>query len=139
MKTIKTIISLFVFCAFCNITFAQNALTKEEIKKERFTMSFTMGSNNQVNQLKIKSSKGKSFIIFITYKRELNNLKLDPGTIVNGMFRFNKVTNLDSVSGKVIEGTGTLTFKSVKSRSGKQVACPPLCKKSIKLGLKLKS
>ncbi len=152
MKTIISILSVLVFFSLPGM--AQSGKTSYDITKDQFNLNIKVGKNNSYKLQSIKSSKGKKIRAELYDLKDLASLKLKPGSEISGRFRFSKfategglgttrVNEFASAGGlgttRVISGRGTGTFKlsKVKGPDRKTVGCPPLCKKSVKLGLKI--
>ena len=138
MKTIKTTMLFALFFLLSGTICAQTIQSETDVKRTNFKLAFTVGKSGQMEKANIRTSSGKPFIILISGSSNLKSLKMAPGTRVEGSFRYSQIANLDLGSGKiVIEGTGNLKYTSVVGPTGKKVGCPPLCKDSTRLKLKI--
>ena len=123
-----------------------------DIKKETFKLKIKVVNATTFKVESFTSSWGQKIKAEVVNSKELANLKLKPGSTIEGSFRFWQfasagglgTTRFSSDGGlggtRIVsgQGSGTYRFSKVLDSKRKVVGCPPLCKKSIKLKLKIK-
>ena len=139
MNALKKFSSLLVFMAITLLGMGQSS--PKEIKKETFQVKIEVLRTGSLKLSSMVNSKRKRIRAELYDTYHLSSLKLDKGSIILGQFRFESFASAGGLgttrvmSGK---GKGTLRFSKVTNAKGIKIACPPLCKKSAKVGVHIK-
>lgn len=104
-------------------------------KQSEINVVLHLNDNQQFIILESSSVKSDVSALEVIVDKELQELKLSIGTILNGRFEYNGISGGDLGSGRIVEGTFTVVTATDASK--KQLDCPPICKKSFTISLKL--
>lgn len=148
MRNLMIIFSLSFF--FITSLAAQESKTVD-MTKTTFSVELKVTKTNTFKIESFTSSWGQKVKASILDAKELAQLKLKPGTLIKGRFRFDRFSYDGGLGGTRFasegglgttrvangKGRGKLTFSNITGPDGRKVACPPLCTKSVRLGLKI--
>jgi hypothetical protein len=134
MKTIKFALALLAFSIVSHLATAQSSAGA----KQAFKVSLKIGPRYQLEQTSFTAYSGKRLKATILDKKALDRLKLRPGTIVQGTFRFSKLSGTDLDSSRFYEGWGNFAFDKVMKPDGQVIGCPPLCEDAVRLKVRVR-
>ncbi|MEL7122515.1 MAG: hypothetical protein AAFO07_23925 [Bacteroidota bacterium] len=141
MKILKTIACLLLFFACSFSAIGQSSTAEKAISKESFYLEIVVVNKTTFKITKLQNSKKKKVEGRFSNTSNLSRLNLAAGSVIEGIFRFDSFASEGGLgttrvySGK---GKGTLNISKAVNGQGKKISCPPLCKKSVDIGLVLK-
>lgn len=138
MHTLKTVSSLVILFLFALVANGQSAEARSNIKGERFYLKIIVVEDGQFSISNMIKTSGESMEMELIDSSDLSSLKLALGSVIEGTFSFESFSSDGGLGGtRVMKGKGTLRFSKVVDTKGNSIVCPPLCRKSVKIGLRI--